>query len=168
MVTVRDISCKKLSWQMYKVESIAIYPVWIIKRLESRGFGSTLMHLLSIWCLITLLSVSKSKPIILLSPEITVFLCLIPATPITAEVWIVLWSTLGFQQFSAFSLQWTTTWSFPPVMKEFPSHGINITLLIVPLTCGLCSKKVTWFVIHYVTGINKIKYWNRIMMEDSF
>ena len=122
------------------------YPVWTMNRLKSQGLGRTLMHLLSIWCLKSALPTPASNPIILLSApaDNTICFCCIPATPITAEECKFLWRAFGFHESSAsLSLQSTTAWSLPPVAKQGFSQGKKIMLLIIPLTWGLSSRKVT-------------------------
>ena len=122
------------------------YPAWTIYKLKSHGLGTMLMHLLSIWCLKSVLPVCKSSPIILLSAptDNTICFCCIPATPMTAEECIFLCNAFGFHNFSSsFSFQSTTAWSLPPVTKHGFSQGMKLILLMMPLTWGFSSRKVT-------------------------
>jgi len=141
----------QMSWQGLRSEreerkNANSYPVWTMNRLKSHGFGRTLMHLLSSWCLKSALPTCTSNPTILLSApaDSTICFCCIPATPMTAEECIFLCNAFGFHEFSSsFSFQRTTPWSLPPVTKQVFSQGMNSMPLIIPLIWGLSSKKVT-------------------------
>lgn len=122
------------------------HPAWTMKRLKSQGFGKTLMHLLSIWCLNSALPTLASNPTILLSAPADSIICFwhIPATPMTADECIFLCNAFGFHTFSAsVSFQIITAWSLPPVTKQVFSQGGKTMLLMIPFTWGLSSKKVT-------------------------
>lgn len=115
-----------------------------MNRLKSQGFGKTFMHLLSIWCLNSVLSILASKPTILLSAptDSIIGFCRIPATPMTADECIILCNCFGFQT-SSVSFQSTTAWSEPPVTKQVFSQGGKTMLLMIPFIWGLASKNVT-------------------------
>lgn len=124
----------------------ASHPVWTINKLKSQGFGRTLMHLLSVWCIKMEVPACISNPTILLSaPTVnTTFFWSIPATPITAEEWIDLCSTFDLHKFpSSTAFHSITAWSDPPVMKQLSSLGKKAMLLIMPFAWGFSSKKVT-------------------------
>lgn len=123
------------------------YAVWTMKRWKSHGLGNTLMHLLSMRCLKAGLPATTSYPMILLSAPADTTVCFWcnPATPMTAEVCRCLCKVFGFHDASSpsRSLQRMTAWSLPLVKKQTSSQGAKLMLLIMPLTWGLFSKKVT-------------------------
>jgi hypothetical protein len=128
------------------------YPEWTKYKLKSHGFGSTLMHLYSIWCLKSDRPASTSNPIILLSAptDNITLLCFSADKPMTAEECSSRCSDLClYDKLSSPSFRHNMTeWSDPPVRKQRSlSHGGKVTLFIKPLLCGFASKKETrfWF-----------------------